>query len=89
VSRSIGRAAFRGRIEDLDVVRPRGSALVTAPHGGGGVHPVVVRCSTRRPVHFLAKRQIVATPVLGSLIRNVDAYPVTRGRVGPPRSSTR
>jgi 1-acyl-sn-glycerol-3-phosphate acyltransferase len=36
--------------------------------------------SLRRPLHFMAKKELFDTPVLGFLIKRTNAFPVKRGQ---------
>lgn len=41
--------------------------------------PVVVGCAIPREIHFMAKAELFAIPVLGPLINKLNAFPVRRG----------
>ncbi len=41
--------------------------------------PPVVGITAPRPVHFMAKEELFTVPILGSIIKNVNAFPVKRG----------
>jgi 1-acyl-sn-glycerol-3-phosphate acyltransferase len=74
--------AFALRVEGADHV-PGTGPVILAPNHVSYLDPVVVGVAAPRPVHFMAKRELFETPILGWLIRRVNAYPVTRERVDP------
>ncbi len=41
--------------------------------------PIVVGISAPRPIYFMAKEEIFRVPVLGSIVRKCNAFPVKRG----------
>jgi 1-acyl-sn-glycerol-3-phosphate acyltransferase len=41
--------------------------------------PPVVGITAPRPVHFMAKEELFNLPVLGKVVRNLNAFPVKRG----------
>ncbi|AGX05311.1 MULTISPECIES: lysophospholipid acyltransferase family protein [Bacillaceae] len=41
--------------------------------------PPVVGITAPRPVHFMAKEELFNLPVLGTIVRNLNAFPVKRG----------
>ncbi len=79
---ALARTVFDLRIEGVSHVPAAGPAIL-APNHVSYLDPVVVGISTQRPVHFMAKRELFQTPILGWLISRLNAYPVTRERVDP------
>lgn len=76
----------------LGPIRQRGSYRV--PKSGGvlilanhlaDVDPIIVQVACPRPIHFMAKSELFAMPVLGSILRQFKAFPVKRGE--PDRGS--
>lgn len=41
--------------------------------------PILVGICAPRPVHFMAKAEVFRVPVLGGIVRNLNAFPVKRG----------
>jgi 1-acyl-sn-glycerol-3-phosphate acyltransferase len=78
----IARTAFALRVEGRSHVPAAGPAIL-APNHVSYLDPIVVGVAAPRPVHFMAKRELFGAPVLGWLIRRLNAYPVTRERVDP------
>ena len=73
------RIFFR-RIEvaGLERVPRRGACIFVLNHPNGLVDPAFLLCYAPRPVSFLAKSPLFKTPVLGYLVRAMDAIPVYR-----------
>jgi 1-acyl-sn-glycerol-3-phosphate acyltransferase len=80
--RGIARALFSLHVEGLEHV-PQTGPVILAPNHVSYVDPVVVGISVRRPVHFMAKKELFRSPLVGRLLRGLQAYPVTRERVDP------
>ncbi|MFI5370699.1 MAG: lysophospholipid acyltransferase family protein [Candidatus Eisenbacteria bacterium] len=58
---------------------PRDGALIIASNHISYADPPMVGAATRRQLHFLAKQELFAVPVLGPAIRSVNAIPIRRG----------
>jgi 1-acyl-sn-glycerol-3-phosphate acyltransferase len=73
------RVFFR-RIEVVgrERVPRRGATVFVLNHPNGLVDPVFVLCHAPRRVSFLAKSTLFKTPVIGSLVRAMEAIPVYR-----------
>lgn len=85
-SRSAVRAALLGmlrpgiglRIEGLENIPAEGPLLVAANH----VHnadPVLLAAAFPRELHFMAKKELFETPVVGPLVNWCGGFPVDRG----------
>lgn len=81
----VGRAAFRslfaaaGGLEWVHEERvPKTGPLIVAPNHLSFADPPAVGSATRRPLCFMAKKQLFV-PVLGRVLRMVWAFPVDRG----------
>jgi len=68
------------RVEGLENVPRTGALLVTCNHISN-LDPPVVGCTVPRETGFVAKKELFAVPVLGSLIRSVNAMPLDRSRL--------
>lgn len=67
------------RIEGLEHVPAKGPLIVVCNH----VHnadPALVSIAFPRPLHFMAKQEAFAVPLLPLLMRWVGAFPVDRGK---------
>ncbi|MBE3588719.1 MAG: 1-acyl-sn-glycerol-3-phosphate acyltransferase [Thermoanaerobacteraceae bacterium] len=65
-------------VEGAENLPRRGGVLVVSNHASYW-DPVVVGCALDRQVHFMAKAELFHFPVLGPVIRRLDAFPVARG----------
>lgn len=70
------------RIEGLEHLPRQGAALVACNHLSLA-DPLAVLASSPRALHYMAARELHEIPVLGTLIRFLQAFPVTRGRSDP------
>ena len=67
------------RMDGLEHVPAAGPLIVVCNH----VHnsdPVLVSVAFPRPLHFMAKKEAFAVPVIPHIIRRVGAFPVDRGK---------
>ena len=67
------------RVEGVHNVPRSGRLLVLSNHLHNA-DPVLICIATPRPVHFMAKRELMKIPVIGRLIRFAGAFQVDRGR---------
>jgi 1-acyl-sn-glycerol-3-phosphate acyltransferase len=81
-ARSVVSAIFKPwyRVEAIgsENIPNEGGVLLCSNH----IHnldPIIVGTSVKRPVHFMAKEEIFRVPVLGSIVRKCNAFPVKRG----------
>ncbi|HEX6883052.1 MAG TPA: lysophospholipid acyltransferase family protein [Planctomycetota bacterium] len=71
------------RVETLGGAVPeRGPVLLVGNHPNGLVDPVLVAGTTRRTVRFLGKAPLFEMPILGSVMRGLEALPVYRPQDG-------
>ena len=63
-------------------VPERGAVILAANHVSN-VDPVVVACAIRRKLHFMAKAELFRNPAFGWFLRQLQAFPVSRGQVSP------
>ncbi len=82
LSRWIARTFFALHVEGAAHV-PESGPVILAPNHVSYLDPVVVGVSIRRRVHFMAKKELFRNPLVGWLLRGLQAYPVTRERVDP------
>lgn len=69
--------AFRYRVVGAERVPASGGIIIAANHVSN-LDPPLVGISLRRPVSYMAKKELFAMPVLGALIRRLNAFPVDR-----------
>lgn len=66
-------------IEGLEHVPMTGPVLVVANHLHNA-DPVLLSVAFPRPLHFMAKRELFAVPIVAPIIRAVGAFPIDRGK---------
>jgi 1-acyl-sn-glycerol-3-phosphate acyltransferase len=71
------RLLFRFRAVGLEHVPEAGPVLLAANHVSL-LDPPAIGAAIRRPIHFLAKRELFRVPLLGGVIRRLNAHPVDR-----------
>ncbi|MCD6310507.1 MAG: 1-acyl-sn-glycerol-3-phosphate acyltransferase [Candidatus Eremiobacteraeota bacterium] len=78
---------FRGlKVEDLENLPPEGGVILACNHTSY-LDPPVLGSAVDRKVYFMAKSELFKIPVLGTIIRWLDAFPVIRGK--PDRKAIR
>jgi 1-acyl-sn-glycerol-3-phosphate acyltransferase len=90
VGKFLARALFwiLGPITPRGAYRvPRKGAVLILSNHLADVDPIAVQVACPRPIHFMAKSELFEMPVLGTLIRWYQAFPVKRGE--PDRASMR
>lgn len=77
---SIAMRLFFRRIETFNAenVPPDGAIIFVANHPNGLIDPGLVFCALPRRISFLAKSTLFSIPVVGFLIRKMEALPVYR-----------
>jgi len=69
------RLYFRWEVCGSEHLPVTGGALLAANHVSY-LDPPLMGCAVARPVHFMAKRELFNIPILGWLIRHLNAFPV-------------
>jgi 1-acyl-sn-glycerol-3-phosphate acyltransferase len=72
------RKYFRGQIYGAENVPQEGPLLVVSNHASNYDPPIVSNC-VRRPVAYMAKKELFDIPILSKVIQIYGAYPVSRG----------
>ncbi len=67
-------------IEGQENLPTTGPVVVVANHVSLW-DPPVLACSIKRPVRFMAKEELFNIPVLGKIIKLLNAFPVKRGKI--------
>jgi 1-acyl-sn-glycerol-3-phosphate acyltransferase len=70
---------FRLRAYDVANVPKQGGAIILSNHESF-LDPMLVGCPVRRPLCFMARDTLFRNPILGWILRWVNAFPVKRGR---------
>jgi 1-acyl-sn-glycerol-3-phosphate acyltransferase len=73
------RILFRMRIDGLNNVPRQGGVLVVSNHLHNA-DPVLISVAMPRPMHYMAKKELMTVPVIGKAIRYGGAFPVDRGK---------
>ena len=72
------RVLFRMRIRGLENV-PRTGPLIVVGNHLHNADPFLISVAIPRPVHYMAKKELFAVPILRRIIRLGGAFPVDRG----------
>lgn len=83
----IFRILFRIEVSGVQNIPEDDGALICPNHYHWG-DPVIVAISIPRKINFMAKYEIFKVPVIGFILRKVDAYPVRRGEADLSASKT-
>lgn len=78
IVRFIMRVLFKIRVEGLENIPQKGSCIL-CPNHKSYWDPPLMGCINRRPIYFMAKFELFGFPILGFLIKNLNAFPVKRG----------
>jgi 1-acyl-sn-glycerol-3-phosphate acyltransferase len=76
---AVVRPVVRLRLDGVDRVPMSGPLVVVCNHLHNA-DPVLVSIAFPRPLHFMAKKEAFANPVIRSIILRVGAFPVDRGK---------
>jgi 1-acyl-sn-glycerol-3-phosphate acyltransferase len=71
------RLCFRYRAVGVGHVPTAGAVILAANHASL-LDPPIVAAAVPRPLHFMAKAELFRVPVLGALVRRLNAHPVVR-----------
>jgi 1-acyl-sn-glycerol-3-phosphate acyltransferase len=71
------RVVFRLEVRGAEHV-PRAAPLLIVANHSSVLDPPIVAAAAPRPLHFMAKAELFGVPLLGRLIRAVNALPVRR-----------
>jgi 1-acyl-sn-glycerol-3-phosphate acyltransferase len=72
------RSVWRSSVYGQENIPPAGGVII-APNHVSVVDPPLVGSSMRRPLFFMAKKELFDIPVLGFIISRTNAFPVRRG----------
>ena len=74
----IFRLFFRLQIHGTENIPQHGSIILASNHLSL-IDPPLIGCALRRPVRFMAKEELFAYPLFGTIIKELGAFPVRRG----------
>src|ERR1700761_7131213 len=69
---------FRMRRLGMEHIPKSGPVILAANHRSF-LDPFMIGCLTRRPVYYVAKKELFAHPVAGWLLNRLGAFPIDRG----------
>jgi 1-acyl-sn-glycerol-3-phosphate acyltransferase len=69
---------FRYRIEGTENIPKAGGAII-APNHMSFFDPPLAGAAMKRPLYFMAKKELFDVPIFGWTIRQTNAFPVKRG----------
>ncbi|MCF6096768.1 1-acyl-sn-glycerol-3-phosphate acyltransferase [Thermovorax subterraneus] len=72
------KVLFRIQVEGLENFPEEGAVIVYSNHKSWW-DPVVVGCVLKRPIFFMAKKELFEIPVFGFILKSLNAFPVNRG----------
>lgn len=72
------KIVFGFRVKGNEVVPERGRVILASNHVSGW-DPPALGIATKREVFFLAKKELFSIPILGWLIKMLNAIPIERG----------
>ena len=78
---------FRMRRMGMEHV-PRSGPVIFAANHRSFLDPFVIGTLTRRPVYYVAKKELFAHPVAGWLLSRLGAFPIDRGAGDQPAMET-
>ena len=76
----IAKVVFRLHVEGEECIPRTGPAILAANHVSF-IDPIIIGISARRPVHFMAKKELFRFRLFGWLLRQFGAFPVNRHRI--------
>lgn len=76
---TLSHILFRVQRKGVENVPSEGPVVICSNHISWW-DPVLVASALRRPVHFMAKKELFRRPILAYLFRKLHAFPVNRGR---------
>lgn len=79
---------MRVKVEGTENI-PAGGPLIVCANHIAWLDPVLVTCSTKRLIHWMAKAEVFKFPLIGPLFHKIYVYPVDRGKpdIGAIRDS--
>src|SRR5574337_743236 len=76
----IAKVAFRLHVEGEECIPSTGPVILAANHVSF-IDPVIIMVSVRRPVRFMAKKELFRSPLFGWLLRQFGTFPIDRNRI--------
>ena len=76
----IAKVTFRLHIEGEEFIPRTGPTILAANHVSF-IDPIIIAISVRRPVRFMAKKELFRFPLFGWLLRQFGTFPINRDRI--------
>lgn len=76
----IAKVLTRLEVRGTDNVPKNGGIIIVANHLHN-LDPVLISIACPRPLHYMAKIELIRVPVLGRLLRWGGAFPINRGKM--------
>lgn len=76
----IAKITFRLHIEGEEFIPRTGPTILAANHVSF-IDPIIIAVSVRRPVRFMAKKELFRVPLFGWLLRQFGTFPINRNRI--------
>lgn len=76
----IAKVAFRLHVDGEKFIPRKGPAILAANHVSF-IDPIIIWIAVRRPIHFMAKKELFRFHLFGWLLRQLGAFPVNRHRI--------
>ena len=82
VCRILFKLLFRLKVVGKENIPRKGPALI-APNHISFLDPIAVGVATKGQMYYMAHQALFAIPLLGWLLKNLNSFPVKRGRPDP------
>lgn len=76
----IAKVMFRFHVEGQEFIPRTGPAILASNHVSY-IDPIIIGIASRRPVRFMAKKELFRFSLFGWLLRRLGAFPVNRDRI--------
>ncbi len=76
----IAKITFRLHIEGEEFIPRTGPTILAANHVSF-IDPIIIAVAVRRPVRFMAKKELFRVPLFGWLLRQFGTFPINRNRI--------
>jgi 1-acyl-sn-glycerol-3-phosphate acyltransferase len=70
----------RLRIQGLDNVPREGGVIIVGNHLHNA-DPIIISIACPRPLHYMAKKELMDIPIIGRILRWAGSFPINRGNV--------
>jgi 1-acyl-sn-glycerol-3-phosphate acyltransferase len=68
---------YRLKSEGMDNLPATGPCILAANHNSNA-DPVLVGCCLKKPIHYIAKKELFKVPIMGWYLRKLNVFPVDR-----------